>query len=82
MAENIYELEQEKDMEMLYNWQKRRDAIEEESIGQAKNPRWLNYKLKLLTASNFGRVCRRRNETFCAKSVKCFVYPKLINALR
>ncbi|XP_076545135.1 uncharacterized protein LOC143305429 isoform X2 [Osmia lignaria lignaria] len=80
MANNIYELEQTKHMEMLQNWQNSRDAIEEETIGQAKNPRWLNYISKLLTASNFGRICRRRIGTFCANSVKSFVYPRLISA--
>nr|XP_034195031.1 uncharacterized protein LOC117611204 [Osmia lignaria] len=80
MANNIYELEKKKHMEMLQNWQNRRDAIEEETIGQAKNPRWLNYKSKLLTASNFGRICRRRIGTLCGNSVKSLVYPRLISA--
>ncbi|XP_076546922.1 uncharacterized protein LOC117610562 [Osmia lignaria lignaria] len=80
MANNIYELEQKKHMEMLQNWQNRRDSIEEETIGQAKNPRWLNYKSKLLTASNFGRICRRRIGTLCGNSVKSLVYPRLISA--
>ncbi|XP_046145924.1 uncharacterized protein LOC123989247 [Osmia bicornis bicornis] len=80
MANNIYELEEKKHMKMLQNWQNRRDAVEEETIGQAKNPRWLNYKSKLLTASNFGRICRRRIGTLCGNSVKSLVYPRLISA--
>ncbi|XP_076665015.1 uncharacterized protein LOC143367264 [Andrena cerasifolii] len=80
MPSEMYELEREKHMQMLSEWQDKRHAIEEETIGQAKNRRWLQYRSKLLTASNFGQVCRRRPDTFCANAVKSFLYPKIISA--
>ncbi|XP_076685808.1 uncharacterized protein LOC143377889 [Andrena cerasifolii] len=80
MTSEICELGREKHMQMLSEWQDRRHAIEEETIGQAKNRRWLQHRSKLLTASNFGQVCRRRPDTLCGNVVKSIVYPKLISA--
>ena len=81
MPSEMYELEREKHMQMLSDWQEKRHAIEDEIIGQANNRRWLQYRSKLLTASNFGQVCkRRRPDTLCANTVKSIVYPKMSNA--
>ena len=80
MPSEMYELEREKHMQMLSDWQEKRHAIEDETIGQAKNRRWLQYRSKMLTASNFGQVCRRRADTLCANAVKSIVYPKIISA--
>ncbi|XP_076398186.1 uncharacterized protein LOC143266627 [Megachile rotundata] len=64
---------------MLRNWQEKKDAIQIETIGQSKNPQWYMYKSKLLTASNFASVCRRRSGTLCGNLVKRLIYPKIIN---
>ncbi|XP_076665658.1 uncharacterized protein LOC143367585 [Andrena cerasifolii] len=80
MPSEMYELERKKHMQMLCDWQEKRHAIEDETIGQAKNRKWLQYRSKLLTASNFGQVCRRRPDTLCANTVKSILYPKIISA--
>ena len=80
MPSEMYDLVREKHMQMLNDWQEKIHAIEDETIGQAKNCRWLQYRSKLLTASNFGQVCRRRPDTLCANAVKAILYPKLISA--
>lgn len=48
---------------------------------QHENPEWHNVRRNLLTASNFAKVCSRRETTSCQNLVKAILYPpQLTNA--
>ncbi|XP_076635450.1 uncharacterized protein LOC143348738 [Colletes latitarsis] len=51
--------------------------IEAETRDQANSEKWIAYRKKLLTASNFSKVCRLRKETPRANTLKSIMYPQL-----
>jgi hypothetical protein len=55
-------------------------AFERNTVLQSESKLWIDERRKLLTASNFKRVCIRRKTTSCAKLVKNLVYPQEINS--
>ncbi|XP_068897153.1 uncharacterized protein, partial [Tenebrio molitor] len=55
-------------------------AFERNTVLQSESKLWIDERRKLLTASNFKRVCSRRKTTSCAKLVKNLVYPQEINS--
>ena len=59
----------------LQDKQSRREEIQKNTIGQSLNSQWFNEKEDLLTASNFGAVCRRQATTLSANLVKKILYP-------
>ena len=73
--ENIYEQLKSNHYEMLQNQQQNRDVLEYATRGQHENPQWHNVRQKLLTASNFGKICCRRETTSCQNLVKTILYP-------
>ncbi|XP_054005272.1 uncharacterized protein LOC128890641 [Hylaeus anthracinus] len=79
MDEFMFDLQKEKHLEMLNEWQNQKEKIEQETIEQCKSRKWLAHKSKLLTASNFGKVCRRRTDTPCAKMVQSLYHPRVLN---
>jgi YqaJ-like viral recombinase domain len=42
--------------------QTRREDVFTETLGQSSNPQWFHYRNSLLTASNFGLICKRRKQ--------------------
>ncbi|XP_046961250.1 uncharacterized protein LOC124530923 [Vanessa cardui] len=56
-----------------------RAMIERKTILQSANGEWLEMRRSLLTASNFGRVIKRRVNTPCANLVKDILYRKNID---
>ncbi|XP_076656376.1 uncharacterized protein LOC143361021 [Halictus rubicundus] len=79
MEDHVFNLEKERHMEILQDWQNNRKKIEKESREQAKSQKWQMYRSKLLTASNFGKVCRRLKKTPCGNLVKSLLYPKVLD---
>jgi len=58
-------------LESSKNWQK----IEYETRGQNECELWYLLRKEMLTASNFGVVCKMRATTSCAMTVKNILYP-------
>ncbi|XP_036149752.1 uncharacterized protein LOC118647911 [Monomorium pharaonis] len=57
------------------NWKK----IEFDTRQQSKSQLWLSLRRKMLTSSNFRSVCRMRQTTSCAGTVKAILYPPFID---
>lgn len=51
-----------------------RIKIEKETILQGKSGKWIEERRKLLTASNFHRICRKRPSTSCQNIVRSLLY--------
>ena len=79
MEEAVYSSECKRHADILLHWQTRRDEIQVETRDQANSDKWIGYRKKLLTASNFGKVCRLRKTTPRANTVKSIMYPQLHN---
>lgn len=73
------ELRKAQHMHMLKDWQSKRLAIEEETREQAASGIWRYYRTKMITASNFGYICKMRKSTSCASRVKSIIYPQELN---
>jgi hypothetical protein len=56
-----------------------RERIARETILQSGCSEWLELRRNILTASNFGRVIRRRLDTSCQNMVKDILYKKSID---
>lgn len=56
---------------------RRRNQIQVDTIGQAKNLEWLKARTGLLTASNFGQVCCAKGESSYGGLVEMFLYTNL-----
>ncbi|XP_076381283.1 uncharacterized protein LOC143260253 [Megalopta genalis] len=78
MEQHLFSFEKERHMEMLQDWQTNRKKIERDTVEQNKSHEWHTYRSKLLTASNFGKVCRRRKTTKCGNLVKSLLYPNIL----
>ncbi|KAK5639603.1 hypothetical protein RI129_012095 [Pyrocoelia pectoralis] len=48
--------------------------IAQDTLGQHRNNRWHEERLKRLTASRFGRICKMKSSTSCANAVKDILY--------
>lgn len=68
-------------LEQLRVKSENRDAIERDTVGQSKNKKWFLYKRDRLTASHFGRVCKRQKKTLTGNIVKDVMYPKDISKI-
>jgi hypothetical protein len=62
-------------MEKLVENAENRQVIEQETRGQSQCELWLSLRREMLTASNFGMVCRMRPTTSCAATVKNILFP-------
>lgn len=70
------EIRMKEHMDMLYDWQRRRIEIQEETKDQGASELWHHYRVKLLTASHFGSICKMRPSTSCVSKVKTILYPQ------
>ena len=52
-----------------------RQKIESDTRDQGESELWISLRREILTASNFGTVCRMRPSTSCAETVKAILYP-------
>lgn len=74
MDTKLYEQEKERFFNNLVKNADERKALERSTVLQAGSGEWLEYRRKLLTASNFYSVCTRRATTSCANLVKKLLY--------
>src|SRR5580765_7149766 len=72
---NMYEQLRRNHYEMLLDQQRNCAVLECATRDQHENPEWHNVRRNLLTASNFGKVCSRREITSCQNLVKAILYP-------
>ena len=79
MEETVYSSECKRHAAILHKWQTTRYKIEMETRDQANSEKWIGYRKKLLTASNFGKVCRLQKKTRRANTLKSIMYPQLEN---
>lgn len=80
ISDTMYEQLKSNHYEMLQTQQQNRDVLEYATRGQHENPQWHHVRRKLLTASNFGKICCRRKTTSCQNLVKSILYsPQLTN---
>ncbi|XP_072743985.1 uncharacterized protein [Anoplolepis gracilipes] len=77
----MYEQLRSNHYQILKDQQCNRAVLECATRGQHENPEWHNIRRNLLTASNFGKVCSKRETTSCQNLVKAILYPpQLTNA--
>ncbi|XP_067203566.1 uncharacterized protein [Linepithema humile] len=78
---NVYQQLEENHMEKLAENAEKRQEIELETRGQSDCELWHSLRREMLTASNFGTVCRMRPTTSCAATVKSILYPPHIDTV-
>lgn len=76
MSPEVYDQEQDRTLRSLIKTEEERRSIEKATILQAGSGQWLEQRRKMLTASNFGKVCRRRASTSCRNLVKSIMYSR------
>ncbi|EZA49093.1 hypothetical protein X777_12633 [Ooceraea biroi] len=72
---HVFEQLQQHHAEKLLENANNRDEIECQTSGQSDCELWQSLRREMLTASNFGIVCRLRQTTPCAATVKSILFP-------
>ncbi|KMQ89298.1 hypothetical protein RF55_11082 [Lasius niger] len=76
---DIFEQLRQNHLEKLFENGKNWRQIERNTIEQSDSDLWHSLRQELLTASNFGIVCRMRLTTSCAATVKNILFPPSID---
>ncbi|XP_045455750.1 uncharacterized protein LOC123665502 [Melitaea cinxia] len=76
MSHEDMEMAKEEFMKNLQSLTSNKKAIERGSILQRESSEWLEIRQKLITASNFGPVCKRKPLSNTANLVKSILYQK------
>ncbi|XP_031788429.1 uncharacterized protein LOC116417741 [Nasonia vitripennis] len=76
-----YEILVQQHLEKLRKDQTNRVEIERAIVNQSECDLWYQKRRELLTASNFGKICRKRNSTSSSAIVKSILYPPVLNLL-
>lgn len=80
MTPDVFQLEKENLFKSLEKTDEERKEIQRATLLQAGSGEWLERRRKMLTASKFGRICRRRITTSCKNLVKNIMYsPNVLN---
>lgn len=74
LDENTMELETQEFLRSLKKSEEERERIQRETVLQSDSSEWLELRRNILTASNFGRVCKMRPSTGCESLVKQMLY--------
>lgn len=74
MDPESFEDEKTKFLETLKLTADERNKLQVETILQSQSSKWMETRRKLLTASNFFKVCRRKPTTSCINLVKTLLY--------
>ncbi|XP_071652583.1 uncharacterized protein [Temnothorax longispinosus] len=75
VTDDVFEKNRQQHFKMLAENAKNRKQIERNTIDQRDSELWLFTRSLMLTASNFGKVCRMRLETPRASTVKDILFP-------
>ncbi|XP_067205374.1 uncharacterized protein [Linepithema humile] len=79
LPSDLYQQLEENYIEKLVENAERRQEIELETREQSECQLWHSLRRDMLTASNFGTVCRMRPTTSCASTIKSILYPPHID---
>ncbi|XP_072750547.1 uncharacterized protein [Anoplolepis gracilipes] len=79
LPSDVYKQLEINHIEKLSENAENREKIERETKDQNKCELWQSLRREMLTASNFGTVCRMRPITSCAATVKSILYPPQID---
>lgn len=79
---DIMEKEKKTFVNNLNKTKEEREHIERETILQSASSEWLELRRKLLTASNFGRIIKRRPNISCSNLVKDLLYKECISHVK
>ena len=79
LAPDVIEQLRQNHLEKLFENAKNWQQIELDTRNQSESELWLSLRRIMLTASNFGTVCRMRPTTSCAATVKAILYPSFID---
>jgi putative phage-type endonuclease len=74
MDPDVFEAAKSSFIKSLENNEEERKFFEENTKLQSGSGDWLRMRKKLLTASNFQKVCRRRRTTSCVNLVRDIIY--------
>nr|XP_049695083.1 uncharacterized protein LOC126054273 [Helicoverpa armigera] len=74
MSADDYETAKNMFLQNLKEQVNNREEVERDTILQAESPLWLELRRCLLTASSFGKVCKRKSSTSSAALVKSHLY--------
>jgi len=75
----VFEQFRQKHIEKLLENGKNWKQIERDTTEQSESELWSALRREMLTASNFGIVCRMRPTTSCAMTVKNILYPPSVD---
>ncbi|XP_063216740.1 uncharacterized protein LOC134527744 isoform X1 [Bacillus rossius redtenbacheri] len=81
MTPDLFQVEKENLLKSLEKTVEERREIERGTLLQAGSGEWLERRRKMLTASKFGRICRRRATTSCKALVKNIIYSSSISSV-
>ncbi|XP_077260812.1 uncharacterized protein LOC143896691 [Temnothorax americanus] len=76
---DVYQQFEQNHKQKLLDNAENRDKIEQETRGQNECELWQLLRREMLTASNFGAVCRMRPATSCAAIIKSILYSSFID---
>lgn len=79
ISEEMMEVSKKAFLADLTKSDEERNKIQLATILQSESSEWLELRRNLLTASNFGRVIKRRMNTSCSNIVKDIIYKKSID---
>ncbi|XP_063215915.1 uncharacterized protein LOC134527292 [Bacillus rossius redtenbacheri] len=81
MTPDLFQVEKKNLLKSLEKTVEERREIERATLLQAGSGEWLERRRKMLTASKFGRICRRRATTSCKALVKNIIYSSSISSV-
>lgn len=74
ISKELMQEEKKKFLQQLHDQALQAEAIQDETIGQSCNLKWLEIRRNIITASNFGKICTMRATTSCVSTVKSLLY--------
>lgn len=75
-----FENQRKEFLENLHKTPEELATLERATVAQRESGEWLEYRRKILTASNFGKICNMRPTTSCQNVVKNLLYSEFDNA--
>ena len=79
LSSDKYEQLKLRHLQKLLENAENRQKIESDTRDQGESELWISLRREMLTASNFGTVCRMRPSTSCAATVKAILYSSFLD---